>query len=216
MHRTWVAAAFMLTGYGLAALLSSDILAQGSGSSRTDSAPNSGASSPAAPEEFHAKLWRFLVNPKSPYTKWPRFPGRADLAAAAPPHGPVARLYSYKYDLAHPDEFPSGTVLVLENYETDKQKRTSIDVMYRFKGYDATAGDWYWMRYTPSGTVALSSPETGRKPLAGKLKACSQCHAQAAGSDFVFSNDEPGKKEEPTANSPKPPANPNIPRSSAE
>jgi hypothetical protein len=60
--------------------------------------------------------------------------------------------------------------------------------MYRVKeGYDPENHDWYWVKYLPNGEV--DKTDDGM-PIAGKVKGCIQCHASAAGGDYIFMNDE--------------------------
>ena len=67
----------------------------------------------------------------------------------------------------------------------------AITAMYRSKGYNPEAGDWYWIKYNPDGTVAKAPPEMRSMPLAGKPMGCIKCHGEgAAGNDFAFFNDE--------------------------
>lgn len=189
---------------GLGLSLWSVAWAQGSGSSRSSPSPAGAAAPP--PEEFHVKLWKFIIREQSPYTKWPSLPGKTGTVEAKSPHGPFVRLYTSKVDAKQPQNLPSGAVLVIENYAADKKTRTSIDIMYRSTGYDPTAGDWYWMEYLPTGTVAVKPKSEGGKPIAGRVKSCIECHAKADGKDFVYSNDSPPveTEDEPKAESEKP------------
>ncbi len=68
-----------------------------------------------------------------------------------------------------------GAIQVKENYNKDK-KLMAITVMYKVKGYNSTAGDWFWVKFTPDGTA---------KPY-GKPKGCVSCHGAVADNDFVM------------------------------
>ena len=184
-------------GLGLSML--SVAWSQGSGSSRTSPSPSPRGAAPP-PEEFHVKLWRFIVREQSPYTKWPSLPGKSGTLEAKSPHGPFVRLFAYKVDAKQPQNVPDGTVLVLENYAADNKTRTSIDIMYRSAGYDPAAGDWYWMEYLPTGRVAVKPQSEGGRPIVGHVKSCIECHAKAQGKDLVYSNDA---LPEPTNDEPK-------------
>lgn len=76
----------------------------------------------------------------------------------------------------------------MEDEETKEKKLGALTIMYRAKeGYDPENNDWYWVKYLPNGKVA----KTGEgMPIAGKVKSCIECHASAAGDDYVFTNDE--------------------------
>jgi len=61
--------------------------------------------------------------------------------------------------------------------------------MYRSKGYDPDNNDWYYVKYQPDGTVAMTPPEKGNQPIQGRFQSCIECHSSADGGDFVFAND---------------------------
>ena len=84
---------------------------------------------------------------------------------------------------------PYGTILVTENYADDKTTLKDITVMYRSKGADPQHGDWYWLKSLPDGAIARTPEKEGKKPIAGKVASCIECHSKAAGRDLVFSND---------------------------
>ena len=69
----------------------------------------------------------------------------------------------------------NNSIIVKENYSPDK-KLVAVTVMYKVKGYNAEAGDWFWVKYGPDfGTLAE-----------GKVKGCLACHGAAASNDYVF------------------------------
>jgi len=68
--------------------------------------------------------------------------------------------------------------------------------MYRSKGADPQHNDWYWLKYLPNGSIARTSEKEGKKPIAGKVASCIDCHSKAAGKDLAYSNDPATKAEE--------------------
>jgi len=82
-----------------------------------------------------------------------------------------------------------GSVVIKENYGEDKKTLVAVTVMYRVKGYNADAGDWYWVKYNADGTVANAPPDKGGMRLSGRVKGCIDCHSGAGGGDFAFIND---------------------------
>jgi hypothetical protein len=70
---------------------------------------------------------------------------------------------------------PNGAIIVKENYMPDK-KLDAVTVMYRVKGFDPEAGDWFWAKYTAKGAVEA----------AGKVAMCSGCHAAVIPNDWIF------------------------------
>lgn len=188
------------------------VSAQGSGSTRV---PNQGtqpyrppaAQSPAnraqTPEEFYQTFWKHLVRQQDPYTKWAKLNEQTNPESAGP-HGIFVKIYGNKLAAENPATMPPGAVLVAENYAKDQKTLSRITVMYRVKGYDPKANDWYWLEYLPNGSIARTPANEGNKAIAGKVKSCIDCHTKAQGKDFLFSNDP---KEE-SAESQKPDGKP--------
>jgi hypothetical protein len=173
---------------GIGVLFSQSALAQGSGSSR--STPSRPARSQTT-KEFADSLWRFIVRPQSPYTKWDTLPaGTAERRSSEEQvHGPNPKVYVNPTALQDPAAPSHGSILVIEDYADDGKTRNSISIMYRVKGADPDHFDWYWMRYFPNGSLATADSDGGAKPIVGKVKSCIDCHEKAGGKDLVFTND---------------------------
>ena len=82
---------------------------------------------------------------------------------------------------------PSGSMIIKENFSPDK-KLMAITLMYKSKGYNPEAGDWYWAKFMPDGKVAQMDSPMGKMAISGKAKGCIACHADAD-DDFAFFND---------------------------
>jgi hypothetical protein len=61
---------------------------------------------------------------------------------------------------------PDGAIIVKENYGENKEKLMAVTPMYKKKGYNPDAGDWFWAKYGPKGKVMT----------AGKVEGCINCH----------------------------------------
>lgn len=166
---------------------------QGSGSTR--SAPPR-ATRPPTQEEFQQSFWKFLTKKESPYTKWKEFPGKAGFQKGNSPHGAFTKTYINKAAAESLKDFAFTSILVTENYADDQKTLKDITIMYRVKGTDPQHRDWYWLKYLPNGTVPLTSEKEGKKPMAGKVSSCIDCHAKAAGGDLVYSNDPQAEAED--------------------
>jgi Cytochrome P460 len=166
-------------------------LAQGSGSSRS-TAPR--ATRPPTPDEFSEKFWQFLHSRDAPYTRWSVAPSRNGFRDGRPPHGDFVKIYANKTAADRSAALPYGAVLVAENFDKDQRTLSSIDVMYRVEGADPQHYDWHWMRYLPNGSLARTPAQEGNRPMAGKVTSCIDCHGQAGGRDWVFSNDPAGSR----------------------
>jgi Cytochrome P460 len=159
-------------------------------SAMTQSGTRSGRSVSQPQKSFDQKLWDYLTAAK--YTNWAPVPGKSDgFAEGGSPHGAFVKMYLNRTAAGNFKELPDGSVVVKENYGPQKKKLMAITVMYRSKGYNPEAGDWYWIKYNPDGTVAKAPPEMNSMPLKGKPGGCIKCHGEgAAGGDFAFLNDE--------------------------
>ena len=71
-----------------------------------------------------------------------------------------------------------GSIIAKENYTAEK-KFVALTVMYKIKGYNPTAGDWFWAKYNPDGTVAA----------AGRVKGCIDCHSAKKDNDYIFTGE---------------------------
>jgi hypothetical protein len=128
------------------------------------------------PSTNPAAFWAY-ISKTNPYSKWEHRPGYPGMFPGKSPHG--AFLEFYGNDIAikaarDSKPMPSGAILVKTNYATDKKTLVSITPMYKVKGYNPEAGDWFWAKYGPDGTVAA----------AGKVDSCINCHKH--GTNFQF------------------------------
>ncbi|OGP94760.1 MAG: hypothetical protein A2Z19_03490 [Deltaproteobacteria bacterium RBG_16_54_18] len=124
-----------------------------------------------------AALWDYLK--KADYAKkWEMWPGKSALYPGKEPHGALLTTYVNKTALAAIKEkkgmLPDGSIIVKENYTPDK-KLAALTVMYKVKGYNPQAGDWFWAKYLPDGKIAAE----------GKVAGCIQCHASVKANDYV-------------------------------
>jgi hypothetical protein len=122
-------------------------------------------------------LWDYLKMEK--YAKnWKMWPGKKAFYPGKEPHGALLTTYVNKiaYDAikGKKGQLPDGAIIVKENYSPDK-KLGALTVMYKVKGYNPAAGDWFWVKYLPDGKVAVE----------GKVDACINCHASAKANDYV-------------------------------
>ncbi len=128
------------------------------------------------PEPQAEAFWTYITE-THPYTEWEMWPGKDGMYEGTSPHGAFLKLYindvavnAIKEDRPMPD----GAIIVKENYGKDKEKLMSLTPMYRKKGYNPDAGDWFWAKYGPEGEVMD----------AGKIEGCIGCHRSQE--DWLF------------------------------
>jgi hypothetical protein len=73
---------------------------------------------------------------------------------------------------------PDGAIIVKENYGDDKKTMVAITTMYKVKGYNPEAGDWFWAEYGPDGKEMAS----------GKVGACIDCHGKQKAAHYLFTS----------------------------
>jgi len=132
----------------------------------------------AKPAAEGKAVWEY-IHQADPYQQWPLFPGKGKLYKGRHPHGAFLTTYvspdARDAIAARAGMLPNGAFVVKENY-TPEKKLAAVTVMYRVKGYDAEAGDWYWAKYAPDGKVLKD----------GKVKGCIQCHQAVISNDWIF------------------------------
>lgn len=124
-------------------------------------------------------FWTY-ISTTNPYLKWDFWPGHEGFYPGRFPHGTFLKLYANDIAMeaarAGRRDMPYGAILVKENYGTDRKTLLAITAMYKVKGYNLEAGDWYWTKCGPDGTVLAE----------GKVEGCINCHRSAMTSDWVF------------------------------
>ena len=115
----------------------------------------------------------------SKYQEWPLWPGTEKLYKGSRPHGSFLTTYvsqgAFDAIEAKAGKIPYGEFIIKENY-TGEKKLAAITVMFKRKGYDANAGDWFWMKYSPDGKIAKE----------GKVAGCINCHMSVVENDWLF------------------------------
>jgi hypothetical protein len=97
------------------------------------------------------------------------------------PHG--ALLTTYVNDtgitgIGKKKQLPEGTIIAKENYGADK-KYLALTVMYKIKGFNPGASDWFWAKYDADGKVLAS----------GKVEGCIICHGKKKDNDYIFTGE---------------------------
>lgn len=89
----------------------------------------------------------------------------------------------------------TGTLVVKRNYgpegvTTDDvlthpaDHLAAVTIMFRREdSYAPEAGNWFWVKYLPDGSLDQTPDGT---PLAGKAQGCISCHSSAEGSDYLY------------------------------
>ena len=135
------------------------------------------AGEPLPPSDA-AKLWTH-INDNNPYLGWGFWPGYVGIYPGKSPHGAYLKLYANAVALKAAREgtpMPQGAILVKENYGKDKKTLMAVTPMYKVKGYNPEAGDWFWAKYDPKGKILKE----------GKVKGCIDCHRTQDTKGWLF------------------------------
>lgn len=129
----------------------------------------------AMPPPRAQALWSY-ISKTSPYTQWGQWTDYKGLRFSRSPHGPYNQVYVNQAGLSsRKAPLNYGTIEVKASQAKDG-KLQNLVVMYKVKGYNPSAGDWFWAMYTPQG-----------HPLAaGKLAGCIRCHGAMGDNDYVL------------------------------
>ena len=120
-------------------------------------------------------LWKYITE-ISPYKDWGFWDDHDGMQPGSAPHGPFHKVYVNDVLLkAASVPVPYGSIQVKESYNNDKEF-VAITVMYKVKGFNPSAGDWYWVKYSLDG----------KGGPAGKIQGCIGCHAVKAKNDYIL------------------------------
>ena len=143
----------------------------------------------AAPESLPgtqdaAELWAYLAD--SDYRSWLLWPGKGERYPGGEPHGSTLTTYTNATTAsaleAGTASMPGGSIIVKENYMPSGDLG-AITTMYKVEGYNPDAGDWYWVKFLPDGTVDMDGMAQGMVPT------CIACHTGRADNDYIFTSD---------------------------
>ncbi|MEW6569753.1 MAG: cytochrome P460 family protein [Nitrospirota bacterium] len=113
-----------------------------------------------------------------PYHRWRLWPGKDKLYKGTEPHGALLKTFvndEAYWSIKEKKGMADGSIIAKENYTADK-KFVALTVMYKIKGYNPEAGDWFWAKYAPDGKVEAS----------GKVKECISCHGTKKDNDYIM------------------------------
>ena len=125
-----------------------------------------------------SRLYTHIMRP-TPYSKtWSLMPGEKKMQSSGDPHGSFMTCYvndKALKSIKNKKGMSDGSIIVSENYGPDK-KLESLTVMYKIKGYNPEAGDWFWAKYGPDNGYVLAS---------GKANECVNCHSSKKDNDYL-------------------------------
>jgi hypothetical protein len=127
------------------------------------------------PETDPKALWTYITK-ISPYQKWEHWPDHEGMQPGRSPHGFLHKVYVNDRGLASSPPVQYGSIQVMESYYSKIRKLKTITVMYKSHGYNPYSGDWFWVKYSPTGISQIS----------GTPAKCIGCHATRVKNDFII------------------------------
>ena len=132
----------------------------------------------APPAASGKAIWAYMA--KAGYTRnWSMWPGTSAYYKGNEPHGALLTTYVNAPALdainGKRGTLPDGAMVIKENYMPGKNL-AAITVMYKVAGYNPEAGDWYWVKFAPSGAVEAE----GKEPM------CIACHSAKMDNDYLY------------------------------
>ena len=65
---------------------------------------------------------------------------------------------------------------ILNENDNKQKKLMLITPIYKVKGYNPDAGNWFWAKYKVDGKIIAE----------GKVGSCIKCHSKVAGDDYLY------------------------------
>ena len=137
----------------------------------------SGVQAEEMPKPDAAAVWKFITQDSS-YKNWERLPEELKTHSSFVPDTDVQKTYANKQALES-TELPlnNGSMVVKYNLSPANEVK-AITIMYKVKGYNPTAGDWFWVQYGPNGEVQEE----------GKPESCIGCHSKRVDNDYILAH----------------------------
>ncbi|WP_136795909.1 cytochrome P460 family protein [Desulfosediminicola ganghwensis] len=127
------------------------------------------------PEPGLDALWIYISR-TSTYSSWGFWPDHQGMREGSAPHRPLHKVYVNEAGLTSAKPLVNvGTIVVKENHN-EAEERQALTVMYKIKGYNPEAGDWFWAKYDTNGKA-----DRFGKPAGGI-----SCHGGAAAGDYIL------------------------------
>ncbi len=151
-------------------------------STRAEEAATPAPAAATTPGADAAALWSHLTS--TDYgAQWALWPGKGRNYPGGEPHGATLTTYVNRAAAdalaAGAPRMPAGAIIVKENYMPDGSL-AAITTMSKIEGYSPAAGDWFWVKYLPDGSVDEAGAAQGR------VSMCIQCHSGKADNDYIF------------------------------
>ncbi|MCF6158772.1 MAG: hypothetical protein E3K32_09410 [wastewater metagenome] len=129
---------------------------------------------------FAHELWDTMQTAEY-QENWHMWPGKEAFYSGTRPHGTLLTTYvnntAYDAIVNGEEQLSNGSIIIKENYTPDKNL-TTLTVMEKKEGYNPDDNNWFWVAYSPDGSIKM----------AGKVDACISCHGKESDNDYIFTS----------------------------
>ncbi|MDU9050191.1 MAG: cytochrome P460 family protein [Candidatus Electrothrix sp. Rat3] len=126
------------------------------------------------PEAEAEAVWKYITD-THPFETWSFWPDHQGMYNSKGPHGPKHKIYVNQLALdSKQPPLQNGSMVVKYNLSPADEVK-AVTIMYKVKGYNPAAGDWFWAQYSPTGEVQE----------AGRPEKCIACHTENAANDYI-------------------------------
>ena len=130
------------------------------------------------PQPEAEAIWKY-ISQENPFTEWRYWGDHQGTHASNASFAPKHKLYTNKQAFDSKSTPLQNESMVITYLMDPSDKPEAIAVMYKVKGYNPAAGDWFWAKYSLTGEVQDS----------GKIQRCIACHTKrAADNDYIITH----------------------------
>ncbi|WPD23996.1 MAG: cytochrome P460 family protein [Candidatus Electrothrix scaldis] len=123
-------------------------------------------------------VWKY-ISQENPFNEWTIWEDHQGTDGPDSSFSPNHKLYVNKQAVDSKSAPLNNESMAVSYIRSPADEPQAIVVMYKVKGYNPTAGDWFWARYSLTGEVED----------AGKIPRCIACHTKkAADNDYIITH----------------------------
>ena len=123
-------------------------------------------------------VWKY-ISEENPFKKWTFWEDHQRIDNGNGAFSPNHKVYVNQQTVDSKSTPFQNESMAVSYIRSPADELQAIVVMYKVKGYNPSAGDWFWARYSLTGEVED----------AGKIERCIKCHARkAADNDYIITH----------------------------
>lgn len=120
-------------------------------------------------------VWKH-ISQENPFTIWSTWEHRQGPHTGNAAFSEGHKVYANKQAVESKNTPLQNKSMMVSYIMGPDNKPQAVTLMYKVKGYNPAAGDWFWAKYGLSGEVQV----------AGKPQGCIACHTKQADNDYIL------------------------------